>query len=99
MVRNPAMPDLEPTNSESILAEDGGLEPIAANVCPCAPADLPADSYVVSVQCQAGLEIVHDYDYVKALQVSKDARSTFHVVSSKYYWCMPLVAFYDLIMT
>ena len=96
-VRNPAMPDLAPSNSAPVLAEDRDPEPIAETVYTCALADFPAGSFNVSVfldniersggdrnngQYQAGLAIVYDYDdYLEASLFSRDAFGTLHMVS------------------
>jgi len=95
-VRSPAEPDLTPTNSAPVLAEDRDPEPIAENVYKCALADFPAGSYNVSVFLdniersggnrnnglyQAGLAVVYDYDdYLEASLFSKDAFGTLHMV-------------------
>ena len=95
-MRNPAEPDLTPTNSAPVLAEDRDPEPIADNVYMCALADFPAGSYNVSVFLdnnersggdrnnglyQAGLAIVYDCDdYLEASLFSKDANGTLHMV-------------------
>jgi hypothetical protein len=95
-VRNPGEPDLTPTNSAPVLAEDRDPEPIADNVFACALADFPAGSYNVSVfldnlerssgsqnsgSYQAGLAVVYDYDnYLEASLFSKDANGTLHMV-------------------
>jgi len=95
-VRNPAEPDLPPTNSAPVLAEDRDPEPIAENILACAVADFPAGSYNVSVFLdnyerssgnqnsaseQAGLAIVYDNDnYLESSLFSRDASGILHMV-------------------
>ena len=95
-VRNPAEPDLPPTNSAPVLAEDRDPEPIAENILACAVADFPAGSYNVSIFLDnyerssgnqnseseiAGLAVVYDNDdYLEASLFSKDAFGTLHMV-------------------